>query len=325
MITYKAFELHTHTLNSDGRFTPEELCRSAAAFLYDGIALTDHNTMAGLDHITPKLMSETVPVIPGIEWTTFFGHMVVLGADRYVDWRFAVPDTIDTYLAQIKEARGVAGIAHPFSVGSPMCTGCHWDFNVGNWENVSYIEVWSEPFPHSEFKNDLAFRWWTDLLNQGHRLAATSGRDWHGPDKRDVLTTATYLGLEEGQITSETVKDALRGGRSFVTCGPLLNFLVTEGDSSYGPGETVSPGEYTIFAAADESRRRSVWERFNIKTREIAVVHNGETAARITCDGSGGGDVAVALSEGWVRAEVYGDYLEEKNKLLAFSSPVYVR
>ena len=44
---YYPFELHCHTVHSDGSFTPEELVKAAKARGLSGIALTDHNTASG--------------------------------------------------------------------------------------------------------------------------------------------------------------------------------------------------------------------------------------------------------------------------------------
>jgi hypothetical protein len=250
--------------------------------------------------------------------------MVVLGADKYIDWRFARPDTIDEYTQAIKDANGTVGIAHPFEFGSPLCTGCYWDFRIQNWQNVDYIEVWSGPFPHSAFKNELAFTWWTELLNQGRRIAASSGRDWHGPSEKLPLTTATWLGLENGIIDSGTVKAALSAGRSFVTCGPVLDISLSDGSGSHGLGETVESGEYTLAITIDESRRRAIWEQFGLHTKSIRLIHNGTVVKTIPCEGSYTGTCTLNLSPGWFRVEAYGHYIEEDNKLLAFSSPIYI-
>lgn len=40
-----------------------------------------------------------------------------------------------------------------------------------------------------------AFAMWTDLLNQGYRITAVSGRDWHVSKPDDALPAVTYLGF----------------------------------------------------------------------------------------------------------------------------------
>src|SRR5699024_9293641 len=122
-----------------------------------------------------------------IEWTTYYGHMLVIGCQRYVDWRFAKPDTIDDYIADVVASDGVVGIAHPFSMGGVLYTGGFWEFQVQNWERVSYVEVWSKGENDTRVENERALAWWTGMLNQGHRLALTAGRDWHQPDEKPCL------------------------------------------------------------------------------------------------------------------------------------------
>ncbi|MDR2096861.1 MAG: CehA/McbA family metallohydrolase [Treponema sp.] len=326
MIAYKCFEMHTHTLHSDGDFTLTELCARAADFLYDAVAVTDHNTMSALDGL-PAIPVGGVPVIPGIEWTTYYGHMVVLGADEYVDWRFARPETIDEYTQAIKNVGGVIGIAHPFEFGSPLCTGCYWDFKVQNWEAIDYIEVWSDPFPHSKLKNHLAFNWWNSLLNEGHHLAATAGWDWHGLEKgKPPLPPATWLGLREGRIDTANVREALERGRSFVTLGPFAELSLTgENGQSYGPGETIVTGNYRLELRVDESRRRKVWSPFGIAAKTIRLVHRGTVLAILPYHPESPVLTAdLKLKPGWLRVEGYGDYMGAEDKLLFFSSPIYI-
>jgi len=327
-MTYRCIELHSHTLHSDGRFSPGELCRAAKEECYDGIALTDHNTISGLEEMDEALIAETLPVIPGIEWTTFYGHLVVLGADRFVDWRFARPETIDASLREIREAGGTVGIAHPFEFGSPFCTGCHWDFKVQNWDLVDYIEVWSEPFPLSSprgrVKNPLAFEWWTELLQEGHRIAAASGRDWHGPDEKPVLPGVTYLGLEGPAITAPGVKAALRAGRTFVTLGPVLDAALSWEGGACGLGGTAPPGLCTLSLSLGSDRRKPRWEPFGLSPRELRLVHNGRTLGAIPCGGEYRGTRRLDLEPGWLRVELYGAWGDRRETLLAFTSPMYI-
>lgn len=323
MINWKCFELHVHTHNSDGKFTVADLRSSAKDFLYDGIALTDHNTMSGLDEL--RGAPESVPLIPGIEWTTFYGHMLVLGADKYVDWRFVKPDTIDEYTQAVKDAGGVIGIAHPFNFGSPMCTGCFWDFRVKNWNNIDYIEVWSQPFPQKRVKNIIAFKWWTELLNQGHHLAASSGRDWHSLETGGpVLPAATWLGLRGDEINAGTVKEALGSGRTIVSCGPFPDISLRRGSGDFYPGDSLDAGAASLSVAVDENRRRKIWDSFGIRTEKLCLVHNGSILKSYACGAALAWEEELDLSPGWIRLEGYGELEGQKDKLLFFSSPFYI-
>ena len=115
-IQYRPFEMHCHTHHSDGRFSVGQLLEAAEGYGYEGICLTDHNTMSGVREAAQP--GRNAPfVMPGIEWTTFYGHLLVLGGTRYVDWRFVTPDTIDGALQEIREAGGSPGLPIPLNPG----------------------------------------------------------------------------------------------------------------------------------------------------------------------------------------------------------------
>lgn len=327
MIYYRPFELHTHTRHSDGRFLTDELIRACAAYGYEGMALTDHNAVTANNDVTPALLAETgIQVIPGIEWTTFYGHLLVLGCARYVDWRFVTPDTIDAALAEIQEAGGVAGIAHPCEVGAPLMCGCHWEFRVTRWDLVDYIELWSEDQPHLRSKNMLALPWYDKLLQQGHRLAVSAGRDWHAADPDPAhppLLTATYLGVEEGDCTPENALAALRAGRTYITLGPTLEVALLCAGKTYGLGDTMPAGDAELTVTVGTDARRALWQDWEITPTQVRVVENGAAVAEADCTG---GAVHVPLSgaRGWVRAELLGTYRgSEGMQRLAITSPFY--
>ncbi|WP_165972358.1 CehA/McbA family metallohydrolase [Paenibacillus piri] len=192
------FELHCHTYHSDGKQSLAELAAAAKALGLSGVALTDHNTMTGLADRDNVAEQSGVEIIPGLEWTTFFGHMLTLGIREYVDWRNLSPFHLHRGIEGVHRQGGLVGIAHPFRVGSPMCTGCYWEFEVSDWNAVDYIEVWSGLFPSIRRNNARAFALWTELLNRGYRIAATSGRDWHVSDPASEPVSATFLGIREG-------------------------------------------------------------------------------------------------------------------------------
>lgn len=246
-----ACELHTHTLHSDGSQTLEELAEGAVNLGFNAIALTDHNTISGLIGKAEIERKYGLRIIPGMEWTTFYGHMVTIGLSDFADWRQVDRERIDEGIAAVHRLGGLAGLAHPFRIGSPACTGCFWEYEIGNWSAVDYIEVWSGTFPSIQTNNRRAFDLWTEKLNEGYRIAATSGRDWHAQRKTDEPIAVTYLGIgdnaAEGNrnpgslpIHEEALICALREGRASVTIGPLLTLtLETGGGTAYPIGSAV--------------------------------------------------------------------------------------
>ena len=322
MIIYKPFEMHTHTLNSDGRFTLEQLCDAAKSYGFEGIALTDHNTLAGFDGLPETPVINGIPVIRGIEWTTFFGHMQVLYAKKFVDWRRVLPDTIDEYLMQIKAADGIAGVVHPFEMGSPMCTGCYFDFKVRNWDLVDYIEVWSKEFPTRRYETPFALAMWTDLLNRGYHIAVTAGRDWHN-EKEKKHSAATYIGLEDGVVSADTVRDAFRNGRTYLTCGPNLEIAVQQDQKAYTMGERIRSGFCTLSVTIDRQAGRYYWGEFGVIPRELRVVMNGLTVKTADCSEANRFDLEFTAEPGWFRLEVWGDALGESEKQVGLSGAFY--
>jgi predicted metal-dependent phosphoesterase TrpH len=60
-------DLHTHSLISDGTDTPAELVANAARVGLDVVALTDHDTLAGLDEARAAAPANGIKVLGGVE------------------------------------------------------------------------------------------------------------------------------------------------------------------------------------------------------------------------------------------------------------------
>lgn len=65
-------DLHIHTTASDGALTPSEVVQSAVNSSLDAIAITDHDTIAGIQEAKKKAMETGVQVITGVEISTLF-------------------------------------------------------------------------------------------------------------------------------------------------------------------------------------------------------------------------------------------------------------
>ena len=316
-MSYLPAELHCHTIHSDGDFTPEQLQRAAAEDHLAIIALTDHNTTSGWQ----EMDTEICPFIRGIEWTTYFGHMLVLGAKTFVDWRDAVPDNIDEKIKQVKAAGGIVGVAHPFQMGSPMCTGGRWEFKVRNWHNVDYMEIWHEDFSPENAENDRAMALWTDLLDRGYHIAATYGKDWHRPQSPDKHYGCTYLHFENDRIDEAGAIKAIRLGKTVVSTGAKFIFRVHRFGKTYGLGATIPKGTVTFSFFTDLYARQKKAGSEPVEYKTIKIITNGgKTALETRCDER---HARLRLEKGhWYRAELWGTVYGEK-KVLAVTSPVY--
>lgn len=65
-------DLHTHSLFSDGTDTPEELVARAEALGLGAVALTDHNTTAGVSRFLAAGVGKPIKCVPGVEISTEF-------------------------------------------------------------------------------------------------------------------------------------------------------------------------------------------------------------------------------------------------------------
>lgn len=314
-MSYLPCELHCHTVHSDGAFQVKELLEAAKADHLALIALTDHNTFSGHTELDDTLL----PAIRGIEWTTYFGHMLVLGAKEFVDWRDAVPNNIDEKIKAVKAAGGIVGIAHPFQMGSPICTGGRWEFNIKNWNNVDYMEIWHEDLTSIKSENKKALALWTSLLDKGYKIAASYGRDWHRIEKSGHYG-CTYLDID-GEINAKHAIRALRLGKTVVSTGAKFFFRIHRHGNTYSIGDTVRKGTYTFSFFTDlHSRLKDAGEE-SVKYKTIKIVTNsGKTVLETRFDER---HARLKLEKNhWYRAELWGTVDGESNPL-AITSPIY--
>ena len=65
-------DLHTHTNESDGTYSPFELVDAAVALGLEALAISDHDTLAGYDRALPRAREKGLDLECGIELSTKF-------------------------------------------------------------------------------------------------------------------------------------------------------------------------------------------------------------------------------------------------------------
>lgn len=96
-------DLHTHSNASDGALTPTALVRAAAEFGLAAVAITDHDTMEGVEEALAAGSEIGIEVIPGIEISTLGpGNVEVHMLGYYLDHRY---QALSELLKLLRESR----------------------------------------------------------------------------------------------------------------------------------------------------------------------------------------------------------------------------
>jgi PHP family Zn ribbon phosphoesterase len=132
---YKKLDLHIHTPESvcysNGKVKAGDIVQAALAAKLDAIAVTDHNSVKGIDNLRKAARDTELVIIPGVELTTKHGHFIALfevdtptdelnnflddvGLDTQGrgDAHTVIADDIETALQKIKKHGGIAIAAH---------------------------------------------------------------------------------------------------------------------------------------------------------------------------------------------------------------------
>ncbi len=185
-------DLHLHTAHSDGSCGAQsgavvpcpvfKTVEAAAARWLDFIVVSDHNTVSqGQDLRELQPYFDRLLLIRGEEITTFRGHLGVIGADGWVDFRLgsrSVP-TPRALLDGVTRAGGLVVINHPGLPSGEACMGCGWSAPDTPFDQVAAVEVVNGGVSDGPLSG-LPF--WEARLNAGDHLTAVGGSDNHRPD-----------------------------------------------------------------------------------------------------------------------------------------------
>ena len=190
-------DLHVHTCYShDAITTPMEVLACAKKRGLNGIAITDHNTLAGASQLAGN---RELIVIPGIEVETSRGHVLALNVASPVPPKLSLSETIQ----RIHDVDGIAIASHPRDVYRGM-RGIERSSSLG-FDAIEVVNSAAFPFFLSTyFSRRLAAR-----LN----LPQTAGSDSHLPNTIGLAHT-----LVDSDPEIDEILRAIRKGK-ITPCG----------------------------------------------------------------------------------------------------------
>lgn len=253
---YKA-NLHTHSIVSDGRLTPEEVRDAYKGEGYSILALTDHSVI--VEH--PQLNQEDFLMITGVEidmddrddptgiCRRRQKHLCLLSKTPHNNWLpYKDPEPKETSVPY-EQYMDYGGMSREYSAENAnrvikacnehgyLVTYNHPCWSLENYPDYAPLEgLWGMEYRNTGSIN-LGYdenngRIYDDFLLQGKRLMPICADDMHRavkPNGMVCLARAwTMVGAEE--LTYESVIEALEQGELYSSCGPEIHSVAWDGE-----------------------------------------------------------------------------------------------
>lgn len=303
-------DLHTHTVHSDGAWDVAALLKAARERKLDFLALTDHNTIAGLAEMI-QVAPPGLLTIPGIELTTFWGHALSLGTWHWIDWRVEpARRTMPDIAAEVSANGGLFIIAHPNSIGDPKCTGCDWRYAEMMPGPARLVEVWNGVWDNADSGNERSLATWYHWLNQGHQLTATAGTDAHGPHHYKAKAGFNVVYAEA--LSQQAILEAIARGHLYLSTGPRLELSArTPAGDEAMMGDTLHGDLVALAARWEDSPRRA----------RLRVIADGEPLLEREAAPDGEETWTLSTSQArWCLVELR----DASGRMLAFTNPIFL-
>lgn len=268
--------LHTHSTNSDGRLTPEIVCRRYQEAGYDFLALTEHFLAHYKFPITDTrpLRTENFTTLIGAELHTGMAEMGevwhILAVGLPLDFAPPLATESGAEIAQRALATGAyVAMAHP-----NRCVLTEADaYALGP---VHAVEVYNAG---SADENDCADSWsfLEVLLGRGRRYFAHAADDFHNlPYRRDFAMGWVHVKAES--LAPEALLTALKAGHFYSSTGPQLHDIqVIPGEKIYVRCSSVE----SIFVTGVVSRAVRT-HSFNLTEAELNISRLNSPYCRVT-------------------------------------------
>ncbi len=232
---------HTHTLNSDGENTPDDVVRWYRSNGYQFLVITDHEYLtdaAALNAIFGR--DEQFLMIPGQEVTGRAQgkpvHVNQIGAKKLV-MPAALPTVFEVLqrdVNMVREAGAIAQINHP-NFGWALSAD-----DLVRVENAQLVEIWNG---HPQVNNlggggtPSAESMWDTALTAGQRLFAVADDDAHHfkpehlADPASAAPNRGWIYVRAAKLTETDILDAIRRGDFYASNGVELTDVVATASS----------------------------------------------------------------------------------------------
>ncbi len=258
---------HTHTLNSDGDSTPDEVVRWYREHGYNFLVLTDHNFVTSVDGLNALHgANDQFIVIKGEEVTDKFGtkplHVNGLDVSRKIDPQGgkSVVDTLQRNVNAIRAAAGVPHINHP---------NYEWAITADELKQVENNQLF-EIYNGHHRANNLGGggapgleEVWDTILSSGKLLYGIAVDDAHTfkqPWNRDTAQPGRgWVVVRANRLATDAIMEALGRGDFYASTGvELADYQVNEKEMAIRIKELGVTKYRVVFVGKDGSTLKEV-------------------------------------------------------------------
>ena len=241
--------LHTHSINSDGTKTPDELVKLYREADYDFLAITDHS------QVTKPPETDALILIPGVEYCvgrtsakTFY-HLLTVGIEKtppFKDFdRDIDPQIIVNYF---KENGGLAILAHPYWSGLT-----HRD--IMSLTNLDGVEIYNTS---CEYERGLGYSGphIDSMIVEGVKTHIYAVDDHHGAERPYLPLDAcgAWVMVKVKKPSKDAILDSLKKGLFYSSNGPTIQSLSI--DEKKGIRIQTSPAKSITFLSMPTRGRK---------------------------------------------------------------------
>lgn len=259
--------VHMHTAQSDGLFSPQQAIDWHRQRGYDFLAITDHWVL------TPgKVIGDDFVTITGTEVDGAGYHMLALGLDALPSQEDA--DAIQRITDSILAAGGLPFMAHPYWTGQTSA-------DIADVEGLVGLEVFNSVCEKTTGLGHSRVHW-DEMLARGDRLTGLAVDDTHW--KHDAAGKA-FLMVRCEALSQEQILEAIAEGHFYASMGPVIEGLrlVEEEEGELFLHVDCSPCQSVTFYALGSKGRRFEAEEGGILASASYPVLEEQLYLRVEC------------------------------------------
>jgi hypothetical protein len=224
--------LHTHTTNSDGAWSPDRVAAEYRAKGYNFLFITDHGTVTDVSGLSGDglLVLNGTELGAGKSEVGHSYHLAVLNLKETVSAKSA--STLQGLIDLLRSKGAEVIIAHPYWSGLTIN-----DFS--NLEGYIGVEVFNSTCHFAIAKGHSAVHW-DDLLVRGNRVVgfAVDDAHEHSRDDRPLDICYAWIMAKLPELTEAAVMSAIKSGRFYASNGPTIHDIsVKDGKISVSTSE----------------------------------------------------------------------------------------